>query len=106
MTTSFEERRTQRRVEPAAELFVQAGLAEGRQANAQVLDFSASGMRLLFRPAVSIESGEAIEIRDVGGDHGDVASVQWCHHKRHFTVAGIRACAVRFSLHCTEVLPA
>lgn len=104
MTMSFDERRSQRRIEPAAELFVQAGLGQGRQANAQVLDFSASGMRLLFRPAVPIDPGEAIEIRDVGGDHGDAASVQWCHHKRHFTVAGIRACAVRFTLVCTEAL--
>ncbi|MFM2080554.1 MAG: hypothetical protein RLZZ124_468 [Cyanobacteriota bacterium] len=106
MATSFQERRGQSRVEAAGDLFVVAGLGHDRQAQAQVLDFSINGMRLLFRPAVAIDPGMAIEIRDLDGDQADSASVQWCHHKRHFTVIGIRASAPRFQLRCTAALPA
>jgi c-di-GMP-binding flagellar brake protein YcgR len=99
MTFSIDDRRLQPRHEPAAPLFVDIALRDGTRTRAQVLDWSRSGMRLLFRPAVDLERGGAIAVSDADGDQREPALVQWCHHKRRFTVAGIRASGASFELH-------
>jgi hypothetical protein len=99
------ERRVLTRLEAAAEQFVLAARADGVSARAQVLDFNSRGMRLLFRPAIDLDAGMTIGVSathssdtDEAVDAVDAAQVQWCHHKRHFTVAGVRACGPRFRL--------
>ena len=96
------ERRVLARLEPAAEQFVLAARADGVSARAQVLDFNSRGMRLLFRPAIDLDPGMTIGVSAThtvdGVEAVDWAEVQWCHHKRHFTVAGVRACGPRFAL--------
>lgn len=98
MTIGIDERRKQTRYEPSATLYVDTALRDGGSTRAQVLDWSLQGMRLLFRPPVDLNRGEAIAVSDADGDQREPALVQWCHHKRHFTVAGIRACGPRFLL--------
>jgi len=96
------ERRVLTRLVPAAEQFVLAAWADGVSARAQVLDFNSCGMRLLFRPAIDLDPGMTIGVSATHSsdtaDAVDAAQVQWCHHKRHFTVAGVRACGPRFTL--------
>jgi len=99
------ERRVLPRLEPAAEQFVLAARADGVSIRAQVLDFNSCGMRLLFRPTIDLDPGMTIGVsasltlESVDGvEVVDLAEVQWCHHKRHFTVAGVRACGPRFAL--------
>ena len=99
MTISIDERREQPRLEPTATLYVDTALREGGNTRAQVLDWSLQGMRLLFRPPVDLDRGGTIDVSDADGDQHEAALVQWCRHKRHFTVAGIRACASSFHLH-------
>lgn len=76
---------------PGCDTFVMTDLPEVGLAAAQVLDYSQQGMRLLFRPAVDMEVGSCIQVADSTLVPADQAAVQWCHHKRHFTVAGIRS---------------
>ena len=99
------ERRVLLRLVPAAEQFVLAARADGVSARAQVLDFNSCGMRLLFRPAIDLDPGMTIGVSATHSSDAadaveavDAAQVQWCHHKRHFTVAGVRACGPRFRL--------
>lgn len=99
MTLSIDERRLEPRLEPPATLYVHTALADGASPRAEVLDWSLQGMRLLFRPAVDLSRGGAIAVSATDGHQQDAALVQWCHHKRHFTVAGIRACGAGFQLH-------
>ncbi|MEB3166891.1 MAG: hypothetical protein VKO65_09525 [Cyanobacteriota bacterium] len=68
-----------------------AALADGLQARAQVLDRSTHGLRLLFRPGVSLHPGMAIALRDEHSEGHAIARVQWCRHKHRFTIAGIRS---------------
>jgi c-di-GMP-binding flagellar brake protein YcgR len=99
MTLSIDERRLQPRLEPAITVYVDTDLQDGASSRAQVLDWSTQGMRLLFRPAVDLSRGGTIAVSDADGHQHEVALVQWCRHKRHFTVAGIRACGACFHLH-------
>ena len=101
MTNGIDERRQLPRYEPSVPLYVDTALRDGGSTRAQVLDWSLQGMRLLFRPPVDLNRGEAIAVSDADGDQREPALVQWCHHKRHFTVAGIRACGPRFLLDLT-----
>ncbi|MFZ9849398.1 MAG: hypothetical protein ACO3FA_01355 [Vulcanococcus sp.] len=102
MAISIDERRLQPRQQPEAPLYVDAALRDGTSTRAQVLDWSLHGMRLLFRPTVDLEPGGAIAVSDADSDQREPAQVQWCHHKRHFTVAGIRASGSRFHLHLAD----
>ena len=102
MTLNIDERRLQPRLEPAATLYVTTALEDGANPRAEVLDWSLQGMRLLFRPAVDLIRGGAIAVSDADGDQHEPALVQWCRHKRHFTVAGIRACGASFHLHLPD----
>ncbi|MFM7653299.1 MAG: hypothetical protein ACKO5M_10340 [Vulcanococcus sp.] len=99
MTLSIDERRLQPRLEPTTTHYVDTALEDGATPRAEVLDWSLQGMRLLFRPAVDLNRGGAIAVSDADGDQHEAALVQWCRHKRHFTVAGIRACGSSFHLH-------
>ena len=93
-----DERRLYPRHQPVVALFIDATFEDGSRSRAEVLDWSLQGMRLLFRPTQDIHGGGAIAISGADGDQREPARVQWCHHKRHFTVAGIRACGQSFTL--------
>lgn len=104
-------RRVLARLEPAAEQFVLAARADGFSARAEVIDFNSTGLRLLFRPAIDLNPGMTIGICPASGADsppgpGDAAEVRWCHHKYHFTVAGVRACGAPFALDLEPALPA
>ena len=98
MTFSIDERRLEPRLEPAASLYVDTDLESGARSRAEVLDWSSKGMRLLFRPPVDLTRGGTIAVSDADGNQHEAALVQWCRHKRHFTVAGVRACEACFHL--------
>ena len=91
------ERRVLPRWEPALEQHVLTAGPDGRSSSAQVLDANHQGLRLLFRPAVDLDPGMTISVGDPVGQYRDPAAVMWCHHKHHFTVAGVRVLSDRFA---------
>ena len=91
------ERRVLPRQEPAGEQYVLTSGEDGLRARAQVLDFNHQGLRLLFRPAIDLDPGMTIAVGDPEGHHVDPAAVMWCHHKHHFTVAGVHVLSERFA---------
>ena len=87
---SEQERRLQPRFEPIQHWDVVVKDSEGKQHDAQVLDYSQKGMRLLFDPAWDLIKGASLEITDPGTDLRFPASVMWCRLKNRRIIAGVR----------------